>query len=103
MITASEQRARHLACPDDHLQAARRGDRRARDALVREHLPLVHAVAARYGGLGLARDDLVQEGSIGLLDAIDRFDPALGVEFGTFAGWRIRRAILNALTEQSRL
>jgi len=84
------------------LRAARRGDAAARDRLTVAHLGLVRRIAARYRGLGLAFDDLVQEGSIGLLDAIDRYDPHRGVAFEVFARFRIRRAILNALTEQAR-
>jgi RNA polymerase sigma factor (sigma-70 family) len=85
------------------LRAARSGDRGAREWIVRRHLGLVRRIARHYTDLGLPLDDLVQEGSIGLLDAIDRFDPGYGVEFSTFAGWRARAAILNALTDRSRL
>jgi RNA polymerase primary sigma factor len=85
------------------LRAARRGDRGARDRLVASHLGLVRAVAARYRDLGLPFDDLVQEGSIGLLDAIDRYDPGRQTDFETFARFRVRRAIRNALTDQARL
>lgn len=85
------------------LRAARRGDRGARDRLVVAHLGLVREVAARYRGAGLPFDDLVQEGSLGLLEAIDRYDPYRGAEFASFARFRVRRAIRNALTEQARL
>jgi RNA polymerase primary sigma factor len=64
---------------------------------------LVRAVASRYRDLGLPFDDLVQEGALGLLDAIDRYDPSRGTEFEAFARFRVRRAIRNALTEQARL
>jgi RNA polymerase sigma factor (sigma-70 family) len=85
------------------LQAAQRGDPRARERVVDAHLPLVRAIALRYHDLGLPTEDLVQEGAIGLLDAIERFNPARDIEFATFAWWHVRRAILKALTEQSRL
>lgn len=78
-------------------------DRCVRDRLVREHLPAVRAVASHYRGLGLPFDDLVQEGSLGLLDAIDRYDAARGVPFDVYARFQIRRAIRNALTDSSRL
>ena len=68
-----------------------------------EHLPAVRSVALRYRNLGLPVDDLVQEGSIGLLEAIDRYEPERGPDFESYARFRIRRAIRNALTEQSRL
>jgi RNA polymerase primary sigma factor len=70
---------------------------------VEEHLPLVRKIAARYRGAGLPYDDLVQEGSIGLLEAIDRYDERYGVPFESYARFRIHRAIRNALTERARL
>jgi RNA polymerase primary sigma factor len=85
------------------LRAARRHDRGARERLVVAHLGLVRAVASRYRNLGLPFDDLVQEGALGLLDAIDRYDPSRETEFAAFARFRVRRAIRNALTEQARL
>jgi len=85
------------------LRAARRGDSGARERLVTGHLGLVRQVASRYRGVGLPFDDLVQEGSIGLLEAIDRFDPRRQPCFEAFARFRIRRAIRNALTEQARV
>jgi RNA polymerase sigma factor (sigma-70 family) len=85
------------------LAAARRGDSRARERVVVSRLGLVRSLASRYRGLGLPDDDLVQEGSLGLLDAIDRYDSSRGPEFDAFARFRVRRAILNALTQQARL
>ena len=84
------------------LDAAKGGDRRARERVVAAHLGLVKAIASRYRDLGLPLDDLVQEGSLGLLEAIDRHDPARG-SFDGFASFRVRRAIQNALTDQARL
>ena len=85
------------------LEAARRGDSRAHEKLVAKHLGLIRSVAAHYRNLGLPFDDLVQEGSVGLLEAIDLYDPARGADFETYARFRARRAIRNALTEKSRL
>jgi RNA polymerase primary sigma factor len=85
------------------VRAARGGDGASREQLIVSHLGLVQAVAARYRGLGMPFDDLVQEGSLGLLDAIDRYDAARGHEFDAFARFRVRRSILNGLTEQARL
>ena len=85
------------------VRAARRGDRGARERLVVAHLDLVRAVACRYRGLGLPFDDLVQEGSLGLLDDVDRYDPSRSPDFESYARFRVRRAIRNALTEQTRL
>ena len=85
------------------LADSRRGDRDARERLVRRHLPLIRTVASRFRDYGLPLDDLVQEGSIGFLEAIDDFDPSRGPTFERYARFRIRRSIRNALTGQSRL
>lgn len=85
------------------LRAARRGDAGARERLVAAHLGLVRQIASHYSGLGLPYEDLVQEGSIGLLEAIDRFDSRRQPDFEAYARFRVRRAIRNALTEQARL
>jgi len=84
------------------LRAAQRGERRARDRIVSSRLTLVHSAARRYLNLGLPLEDLVQEGAVGLLEAIDRFDLTSG-DFERFARFRIRRSMRNALTERSRL
>lgn len=91
------------ADPNTLLDAAAGGDRRAREALLVAHLPLVRRVAASYRDLGLPFDDLVQEGSLGLLEAIDDYDPERGIDFARYGRFRARRAIRNALTERSRL
>jgi RNA polymerase primary sigma factor len=85
------------------LRLARGGDARARERLVAAKLGLVRAVAARYRDLGVPLDDLVQEGSIGLLEAIDRYDAGRGMSFDRYVRFRVRRAVRNALTEQARL
>lgn len=85
------------------VEAARAGSRRAREHLIADYLAVVRSIAFRYRDLGVPVDDLVQEGSVGLLESIDRYDPERGVDFEPFARFRIRRAIRNALTEQSRL
>ena len=86
------------------LEAAKGGDRRAREHLVENHLHDIRSVAFHYRGLGLPFDDLVQEGSLGLLEAIDLYDPERGADFeigcAVFA-----RAVRSATarTEKSRL
>jgi RNA polymerase primary sigma factor len=85
------------------LAAAKDGDRRARAQLVENHLHDIRSVAFHYRSLGLPFDDLVQEGSLGLLEAIELYDPERGTDFETYARFRARRAIRNALTEKSRL
>lgn len=95
--------AREAARQSTLLRAAQRGDRTARDELVSSNLGLVRSVAARYRDLGLPLDDLVQEGAIGLLDAIDHYDPGRGASFVSYSRFRIRRAIRDALTDKARL
>jgi RNA polymerase primary sigma factor len=100
-----EAEARHMTRQEDAklLRAAKRGDRSARERIVAGHLRSVRAIAGRYRDLGLPVDDLVQEGSLGLLDAIDQYDARRGADFEAYARFRVRRAIRNALTEQSRV
>jgi RNA polymerase primary sigma factor len=71
--------------------------------LVESNQHFVIMVARSYQGMGLPLEDLVSEGNIGLLQAADRFDPTKGIKFITYAVWWIRRAILQALSDQSRL
>lgn len=82
---------------------ARRGDRAARAAVVEEHMGLVRSVAFHYRDLGLPLEDLVQEGAIGLLAAVDDYDPDRGASFSTYAYWRVRAAITHALTAHGNL
>lgn len=82
---------------------ARKGDRVARARLVEEHMGLVRAIAFRYRNLGLPMEDLVQEGAIGLLTAIEQYDPSRGASFSTYAYWRVRAAVTHALTARGHL
>ena len=73
---------------EDFLESIRRvqaGDRGAEEALLRENMPLVAAIARRYQNCGLAQEDMLQLGSIGLLQALRRFDPSRGLCFSTYA------------------
>ncbi len=73
---------------EDFLQGIRRvqaGDQAAEEALLRENMPLVAAIARRYQNCGLAQEDMIQLGSIGLLQALRRFDPDRGLCFSTYA------------------
>src|SRR5689334_20972109 len=72
-------------------------DRAARNEMVVRNLGLVRALAARYCGRDVDFDDLVQEGTIGLLRAVERFDAARGLKFSTYAVWWIRRSLLDAI------
>ncbi|MFF0726658.1 sigma-70 family RNA polymerase sigma factor [Streptomyces sp. NPDC004134] len=84
------------------LAASAAAGRRARARMTEANLRLVVSVARRHTGRGLSLLDLVQEGNIGLMRAIERFDPALGFKFSTYAVWWIRQAIGRALADQGR-
>jgi RNA polymerase primary sigma factor len=77
--------------------AIERGDRRAREEMITANLRLVWLVARRYRGLRVPFEDLVQEGTVGLVRAVDRFDHRRGAKFSTFAVWWIRRAMTEAV------
>ena len=75
---------------------------RARNRMITSNLKLVLSIAKRYQSLGLTFDDLVQEGNIGLMKAVDRFDWRRGFKFSTYATWWIRQAVTRALADKSR-
>ncbi len=96
---------RRILRPDEERELARlvaAGNAQAREALIEANLRLVVAMAHRYQGLGLPFADLVQEGTVGLIQAVDRFDWRRGRRFSTYAAWWIRQAIRRALTNDSR-
>jgi RNA polymerase primary sigma factor len=103
--TATPALARtHVAGHSERLAArARRGDRVARTTLLEEHMGLVRSIAFRYRDLGLPVEDLVQEGAIGVLAAIDDYDASRGTSFSTYAFWRVRAAVTHALTAHGQL
>jgi len=78
---------------------AQAGDAAAREELIRRLLPLVHATARRYRTEGLEQADLLQEGIVGLLRALQRFDPERGVPFAAFATWWIRQSLQEARSD----
>jgi RNA polymerase primary sigma factor len=83
-------------------KALERGDRRARRRLIESNLRLVVSVARRYSGRGLSFLDLIQEGNLGLMKAVERYDWRLGHRFSTYATWWIRQAVTRALADQGR-
>lgn len=94
-----------LITPEQEIKLAariRRGDRRAKAEMIRANLRLVVKIAHDYANLGLPILDLISEGNIGLVKAVERFDPKKGGKLSTYASWWIKQSIKRALANQSK-
>ena len=94
-----------LLTPNEEMELGRRiqnADAAARERMIQSNLRLVVAIAHDYVGLGLPLLDLISEGNIGLMKAVERFDPDKGSKFSTYASWWIKREIKRALVNQSK-
>ncbi len=99
------RRAPLLSPAEEHETAllARAGDFAARQRMIERNLRLVVSIAKSYSGRGLPMADLIEEGNLGLMHAITKFDPERGFRFSTYASWWIRQGVERAVMQQARL
>ena len=94
-----------LLTPEEEIDLAariKRGDKKAREQMIKANLRLVVKIAHDYEGFGLPLLDLISEGNIGLMKAVERFDPAKGGKLSTYGSWWIKQSIKRALANQSK-
>src|SRR5438046_1203716 len=94
-----------LLTPADEIRLAKRikrGDARAREEMIKSNLRLVVKIARDYEDYGLPLLDLINEGNMGLMKAVERFDPRKGAKLSTYASWWIKQSIRRALANQSK-
>ena len=94
-----------LLSPEEEIELAKKmadGDEYARKRLTEANLRLVVSIAKRYAGRGMQFLDLIQEGNLGLIKAVEKFDYTKGFKFSTYATWWIRQAITRAIADQAR-
>jgi RNA polymerase primary sigma factor len=105
MIYLREVGAVELLTPSEEIRLAarvKRGNAAARELMIRANLRLVVKIARDYDGLGLPLLDLINEGNIGLMSAVERFNPAKGAKLSTYAAWWIKQSMRRALANQSK-
>ncbi len=95
-----------LLTAEEEIEFSRRvqkGDIEARDIMIRSNLRLVISIAKKYSNLGVPLIDLIEEGNIGLMKAVEKFDPERGFRFSTYAAWWIKQGISRAIIDQGKM
>lgn len=94
-----------LLTPEEEISLAnriKRGDRAARAKMIQSNLRLVINIAKKYSHLGVSMLDLIEEGNLGLMKAVEKFNPKKGYRFSTYAAWWIRQYISRAIANQGK-
>jgi RNA polymerase primary sigma factor len=95
-----------LLKPEEEIDLSRKlrkGDKAARDKMIRANLRLVISIAKRYVNLGVPLSDLIEEGNIGLMKSVEKFDPDRGFRFSTYAAWWIKQGVSRAIIDQGKM
>jgi len=95
-----------LLKPEEEITIAKkikRGDKKAREQMIRSNLRLVINIAKKYMNLGIPLSDLIEEGNIGLMRAVDKFEPSKGFRFSTYAAWWIKQSISRSIIDQGKM
>ena len=95
-----------LLTPEQEIELSRRvqkGDQEARNMMIRANLRLVISIAKRYVNLGVPLSDLIEEGNIGLMRGVEKFDPERGFRFSTYAAWWIKQGISRGIIDQGKM
>jgi len=95
-----------LLTPEEEVDLAQRikkGDPQAREQMIKANLRLVISIAKRYMNLGIPLSDLIEEGNIGLMRAVDKFDHTKGFRFSTYAAWWIKQSVSRAIVDQGKM